>query len=73
MKSTFKIKGLDCANCAAQLENTLRKIEGIESASISFMTERLVLEYSEEKKEEIIKKVKKVIKKEEPDVKIEEI
>lgn len=73
MKSTFKIKGLDCANCAAQLENTLRKIEGIESASISFMIERLVLEYSEEKKEEIIKKVKKVIKKEEPDVKIEEI
>lgn len=73
MKSTFKIKGLDCANCASQLENAIQKIEGIQSASISFMMERLVLEYNDEKKEEIMKSIKKVIKKEEPDVKIEEI
>ena len=43
MKSTFKIKGIDCANCAAQLETTIQKIEGIKNASISFMTERIVL------------------------------
>lgn len=73
MKNTFKIKGLDCANCAAQLENAIQKIEGIENTSISFMMERLVFECSKEKKEEMIKQVKKVIKKEEPDVKIEEI
>lgn len=73
MKSTFKIIGLDCANCASQLENAIQKIEGIQHASISFMMERLVLEYNDEKKEEIIKSIKKVIKKEEPDVKIEEI
>ncbi|MCI8759619.1 MAG: heavy metal transporter [Clostridia bacterium] len=73
MKSTFKIKELDCANCATQLENSIRKIEGIQMVCINFMTEKMVLEYDNDNKEEIIKKVKKTIKKEEPNVKIEEI
>ena len=73
MKKTFKLIGLDCANCAAQLENAIQKIEGIENASVSFMTEKLMFECEEEKEEKITKKVKKVIKREEPDVKIEEL
>ena len=73
MKSKFKIKGLDCANCASSLERAINKIDGVENASISFMTEKLVFEYDENRKEEIIKNVKKIIKKEEPDVTIEEI
>ncbi len=73
MKSKFKIKGLDCANCASQLERLIQKIDGIENASISFMTERMEIEYDETRKEEIMQKLKKVIKKEEPDVIIEEI
>ena len=73
MKSTFKIKGIDCANCAAQLENAISKLEGVQSASISFMAERMVLEYDEQNAEEIMKKVRKLIKKEEPDATLEEI
>lgn len=73
MKSKFKIKGLDCANCASQLERAIQKIDGIESANISFMTEKMELEYDETRREEIIKNIKKVIKKEEPDVTIEEM
>ena len=73
MKSKFKIKGLDCANCASSLERAINKIDGVENASINFMTEKLVFEYDENRKEEIIKNVKKIIKKEEPDVTIEEI
>ena len=73
MKSKFKIKGLDCANCAAELEREINKVEGIEEAVISFMTERMELEYDETRKEEILQKVKKLIKKEEPDVTLEEI
>lgn len=72
MKSKFKIKGIDCANCAAELERAIQKIEGIKLASLSFMAERLEIEYDCEK-EEIMKKLKKVIKKEEPDATIEEI
>ena len=73
MKNKFKIKGLDCANCAAKLEDEIQKIEGVNEASISFMTERLVIECEENEKQEVMDKVKKVIKKEEPDVTIEEI
>lgn len=69
----FKIKGLDCANCAANLESKLQNIKGVDDASISFMTERLVINCTDECKEEVIEKVKQVIKKEEPDVTIEEI
>lgn len=73
MKSRFKIKGLDCANCAAELERVIQKIKEIESVSISFIAQRMELEFEESKKEEIIQNVKKVIKKEEPEVTIEEI
>lgn len=73
MKSKFKIKGLDCANCALDLERAIQKIAGIESVSISFMTEKMEIEYDETRKDEIIKNLKKVIKKEEPDVSIEEV
>ena len=72
MKSKFKIKGLDCANCASQLERSIQKLAGIESVNISFMTQKMEIEYDETKKEEIIQSVKKAIKKEEPDVTIEE-
>lgn len=73
MKNKFKIKGLDCANCAAKLEGEIQKVEGVNEASISFMTERLVIECEENEKQEVMDKVMKVIKKEEPDVTIEEI
>ena len=73
MKTKFKIEGLDCANCASELENKLGKIEGIENVSINFFMQKMELEYKEENKEEILEKVKKVIKKEEPDVSIKEI
>lgn len=73
MKKTYKLKGLDCANCATKMESQIKKIKGIENASISFITGRMIIEYNEENIEEIIKQVKKAIKREEPDVKLEEI
>ena len=73
MKIKFKIKGLDCANCAAELEREIQKIEGIDEASISFLTERMVIECKDEIKNEIMEKIRKTIKKEEPDVTIDEI
>ncbi len=73
MKIKFKIRGLDCANCAAELEREIQKIEGIDEASISFLTERMVIECKDEIKNEIMEKIRKTIKKEEPDVTIDEI
>lgn len=73
MKYKFKIKGLDCANCAAELERAIQKIDEVNEASISFMAEKLVIECDEENKEVVMKKVQKVIKKEEPDCTIKEV
>lgn len=72
MRLKFKIKGLDCANCAAELERKIQKVEGITEASISFMTEKMIIECNDDEKDEIIDKIKKVVKKEEPDVVVEE-
>ena len=71
-KYKFKIKNLDCANCANELESALQKIDIIENVSISFMTQKLVFECAEKDKEQALEKIKKIIKKEEPDVIIEE-
>lgn len=73
MKMKFKIKGIDCANCAAELERSIQKIDGVTEASLSFMTEKLVMEIEDDRKDEVLKNLKKVVKKEEPDCNIEEI
>lgn len=73
MKIKFKIEGLDCANCANVLENAISKVEGIQSVSINFLTQKMNIELDENNKDEILAKMNKVIKKEEPDVKIKEV
>ena len=73
MKSKFKIQGLDCANCAARLEREIQEVDGVESVNINFMTEKMVIEYDENNGEELIKKIIKFIRKEEPDVTLSEI
>lgn len=72
-KYKFKIKNLDCVNCANELEEDLQKIDIIGNVSISFMTQKLTFECTEENKEQALEKIKKIIKKEEPDVTIEEV
>lgn len=68
----FKIEGLDCANCANLLEESLRKIDLIENVSISFMTEKLTFSCNEDNLNNALKQIKKTIRREEPDVTIEE-
>ena len=67
MKKVFRMKELDCANCAAKMEAGINKIEGVTKATISFMTQRLTLEYEEGRLEEILEKAQQVIAKIEPD------
>lgn len=68
MKKTFVLENLDCANCAAKIENAVKKLEHVISASVSFMTQKLVLEAPDEKFEEVVAAVEKVIKKVDADV-----
>ena len=63
MKKTFKMQNLDCANCAAKMEQAIQKIPGVISANISFMTQKLTLEYDESKEAEILAEAKKACQK----------
>lgn len=67
MKKTFKLIDLDCANCAAKMENAIRKIDGVTNATVSFMTQKMTIEAADEQFDEIVKKAVDCIKKVEPD------
>ena len=68
MNKCFVLAVLDCANCAAKIENAVREIEGVISVSVSFMSGKLVLEAEEEYFEEILDAAEKLIAKVDSDV-----
>ena len=49
MRKAFKLQDLDCANCAAKMENGIKSIDGVRSATVSFMTQKLVLEADDDR------------------------
>lgn len=67
MKKTFKLIDLDCANCAAKMENGIKKLDGVIDAKISFLTQKLTIEAEDESFDKIMKQAQKVCKKIEPD------
>lgn len=69
MKKTFKLQDLDCANCAAKMENEINKLEGVE-ATVSFMTQKLTVSAPDENFDDTMKKIVKMCKKVEPDCEI---
>lgn len=69
MKKKYKIE-VDCANCAAKIENAIKKIEGIEDASVGFMTQKMAISAPDEIFDDIMKEVLSVAKKVEPDFEI---
>ena len=70
MKKTYKLIDLECANCAAKMQAAIEKVDGVHSASVNFMTQKLTLDADDERFEEILKKAADCIKKVEPDCKI---
>lgn len=67
MRKSYKLEDLECANCAAKMENSIKKIEGVNDASVSFMTQKLSIDLPEEKTEQILDEVERIIKSIEPD------
>ncbi len=70
MKKIFKLEDLDCANCAAKMERAIAKIDGVTSATVSFMAQKLNIEADDARFDDIMKEVVKTCKKVEPDCKI---
>lgn len=67
MKKTFKLEELDCANCAAKMERAINDLADVNSATVNFMAQKLVVDIPDEKFEATMKLVKKAIAKVEPD------
>ena len=67
MEKKFKLQDLDCANCAAKMEEAIKRIEGVADANVSFMTQKMTIEAEESRFDEIMKEVVAVCRKVEPD------
>ena len=70
MKKTFRMMDLDCATCAAKMERAIQNIDGVTSATVSFMTQKLTLEADDARFDQIVKEAVKACKKVEPDCEI---
>ena len=67
MKKSFKLENLDCAACAAKMEEAIKKVPGIVDANVNFLMQKVKIEFESENYDTILKEVKKVCKKVEPD------
>ncbi len=70
MKKRYNLRDLDCANCAAKMEEAIRKIDGVHDATVSFLTQKMTIDAEDERFEAIIDQVVKVCRKVEPDCEI---
>ena len=70
MKKKFKLQDLDCANCAAKMEEAIKKIDGVNDASVSFMTQKMTIDAADDRFDAIMDEVEQVCAKVEPDTKI---
>lgn len=70
MKKKFKLQDLDCANCAAKMEDAIKKLDGVNDANVSFMTQKMMVDAEDDRFDEIMKEVVRVCAKVEPDCQI---
>ena len=70
MKKVFKLEDLDCANCAAKMENAIGKLPGVQSVMVSFLTRKMSLEAEDERFDEVLQAAVRCIAKVEPDCRV---
>ena len=67
MKKTFKMTDLECAHCASKMEDGIRKLDGVNSITISFLTQKMTIDADDARFDDIMKQAAKIVKKIEPD------
>lgn len=70
MNKSYRVKGLDCQNCANKLADKLAKIDGVNKVSIEFFYEKMHLDFVDDKKDYVLSEVKRICAVNEPDMKI---
>lgn len=71
MKKKYNLTDLDCANCAAKMEDAIKKIDGVNNATVSFMAQKLTIDADDSRFDSIMKEVVNVCRKVQPDCVIE--
>ena len=67
MRKTFHLDELDCANCGAKIEDGIKKIDGVNDAKVTFMTQKLMIDADDARFDAIVDEAQKVAHKFEPD------
>ncbi|MGN0795395.1 MAG: cation transporter [Christensenellales bacterium] len=70
MKKNFNIE-IDCALCAQKCESAIKKIDGVNSCAINFISQKMILDIDETRSDAILKQILKTAKKIEPDFSME--
>ena len=70
MKKRFELVDLDCANCAAKMEDAIKKVDGVKDATVSFVMQKMTVEADDARFDDIMKEIVKVCKRVEPDCEI---
>lgn len=70
MRKVFKLDEIDCAVCAGKLESAIGKLEGVQSAKVNFLTQKLTLEAADENFDAVLDAVVKLTAEIEPDCEI---
>ena len=68
MRKVYILEDLDCANCAAKIEDSVRALEEVADVNVSFFTQKMSVETHCEQDKKFLKKIKKIVKSFEPDV-----
>ena len=67
MKKVLKLKDLECAHCAAKMEEAISRLNGVQSVRVNFMTQKMTLEADDLRFNQIVEEAARVIRKIEPD------
>ena len=70
MKKTYKMIDLECAHCAAKMEDAIKKLPGVTDATVSFLTQKLTIEGDDACFEQLVKQAAAICKKVEPDCEV---
>ncbi len=70
MRKSFKLDEIDCANCANKLQDALAKLDGVDSVSVNFLTQKLTLSAADDRFNEVLERVVKLTSEIEPDCEI---
>ena len=70
MRKTYILEDLDCAHCAALIEEKVGKLDGVTKSTVTLLTQKLVVEVEDDKVAGLLKEITKIVKKHEPDVEV---